>query len=84
MNRTTDQCMDEQRREALQQHPSNTPTATSDAIDSRDEDGSLVSEYGLLAMVAAVLCAGLMTVGRTYIGQFFSALLDAARNTVIG
>ena len=43
------------------------------------EDGSLVAEYGLLAVVAATLAAILMTWGRTALPSFFDALLDAAR-----
>jgi Flp pilus assembly pilin Flp len=49
-----------------------------------DEDGSLVAEYGLLAVVAAVVAGVLMNWARTgALSDFFSALLDHARNLVI-
>lgn len=49
-----------------------------------DEDGSLVAEYGLLAVVAAVVAGVLMAWARDgALTAFFSALLDHARNMVI-
>lgn len=48
-----------------------------------DEEGSLVAEYGLLAVVAAVVAGVLMSWANSgALNDFFSALLDHARNIV--
>jgi Flp pilus assembly pilin Flp len=49
------------------------------------EDGSLVAEYGLLAVVAATLCGVLILWARgDALSSFFTALLDHARSIVVG
>lgn len=49
-----------------------------------DEDGSLVAEYGLLAVVSATACGVLITYATGgALRQFFSALLSHARGLVI-
>jgi hypothetical protein len=58
------------------------PTAT---MPADDEDGSLVAEYGLLAVVAATVSGVLITWSRSgALADFFGLLLDHARNLVIG
>jgi Flp pilus assembly pilin Flp len=50
-----------------------------------DEEGSLVAEYGLLAVVAATVAGVLIAWSRTgALDSFFGALLDHARSIVIG
>jgi hypothetical protein len=49
------------------------------------EDGSLVAEYGLLAVVAATMSGVLIMWARgDALTGFFTALLDHARNLVVG
>lgn len=49
------------------------------------EEGSLVAEYGLLAVVAAVMCGALILWARgDALTSFFTALLDHARSLVAG
>lgn len=49
------------------------------------EDGSLVAEYGLLAVVAATMAGVLIMWSRgDALTGFFTALLDHARSLVVG
>lgn len=59
--------------------PSTAPHAASD----RGEDGSLVAEYGLLAVVAATVAGVLITfVSSGALADFFASLLSSARGLV--
>lgn len=51
----------------------------------QDEDGSLVAEYGLLAVVAATMTGVLIMWARgDALSSFFTQLLDHARSLVLG
>ncbi|MTV24895.1 hypothetical protein FTX61_05610 [Nitriliruptoraceae bacterium ZYF776] len=61
--------------------PPDTDRETAPALT--DESGSMVAEYGLLAVAGATVCGALITfAGGSYISTFFTGLLDAARSIV--
>jgi hypothetical protein len=52
-------------------------------FDLTSEEGSLVTEYGLLAVGGAAVCGALIKfAGTNAINAFFQALLDVARRLV--
>ncbi|WP_052665451.1 hypothetical protein [Nitriliruptor alkaliphilus] len=56
-----------------------------DSSRTDDEDGSLVAEYGLLAVVAATMCGALILWSRgDALTNFFTTLLNHARSIVAG
>lgn len=60
------------------------PTVAPPSSDD-GEDGSLVAEYGLLAVVAATMAGVLIMWSRgDALTGFFTALLDHARSLVVG
>lgn len=63
--------------------PTIPPESTDLASRLHEEDGSLVAEYGLVAVAGATACGALITfAGGNYISTFFTGLLDAARSIV--
>lgn len=62
-------------------HPPLPPLGTHTVVD--DEDGSLVTEYGLLAVVAATIAGIVISWAQGgAVVQLFNALLSAARGLV--
>lgn len=58
-------------------------TRAGDSLGTRSEDGSLVTEYGLLAVVAATIAGVVIqwATGGAVVG-LFNAMLDQARSLV--
>lgn len=63
-------------------HLAAVPTTASETRGS-DEDGSLVAEYGLIAVVAATIAGILITWGRGALPGFFDELIEGARGLVL-
>ncbi|MFA9432389.1 hypothetical protein [Egicoccus sp. AB-alg2] len=79
----TTEAAQELRRRCLANHPSNTPTGRDHDAEFGAEDGSLVTEYGLIAIVAATIASAVITwASGGAIATLFNALLRAARGTV--
>lgn len=64
-------------------HPSLPPLRMHTVVRPEDEEGSLVTEYGLLAIVAATIAGIVISWAQGgAVVQLFNALLSAARGLV--
>lgn len=72
-------------RAHAQLHPTIPPIRTRSVVRLADEDGSLVAEYGLLALVAATL-AGLVIAWAKggAVAELFDMVISSARGLVGG
>lgn len=78
--------MDEARKTMMQQHPaggSDRPPSPRQIISEPSEEGSLVTEYGLLAVIAATIAGVVMQwASQGALVNLFNALLQEARSLV--